>query len=340
MLTGTGQEIGHAGWVQFSIRALRASMLAAWLLGTPGTHSAWAQGPSVGKEEEKATSAKEVPDQQTTDGTESAGTEGSRQEPRFLPPGLRPRQLTPEEQEDAERLKKLAAKYGTDPTAIVGRVQLSSQYADLPRGARLSDTVLRVDLPYRKNWLLRMDLPFVRWSDPGRPGTTSARGLSDLAAALGWRAYNTPEYALFAGVLATFPTSSRDDLGSEKYTVGPLVATARFLPRWESFLFGVFQHLTSVGGDPARRDISLTRATMQINTIWHERWWTTVQGIWQIDWQRSGKSSMTLELEAGRNVIGRWGVFLRPGVGVWGRDVVGAYDWNVEAGVRYVFASF
>jgi hypothetical protein len=234
----------------------------------------------------------------------------------------------------------LAAKYGTDPTAIVGRVQVSSQYADLPRGARLSDTILRVDLPYRKNWLLRMDLPFARWSDPHRLGTTSARGVGDLNVALGWRAYNTPEYALFVGVLSTLPTSSRDDLGFEKYNVGPLVATARFLPRWESFLFGVFQHLTSVGGDPARKDISLTRATMQINTIWRERWWTTVQGIWQIDWERSGKSSMTLEFEAGRSVIGRWGIFLRPGVGVWGRDVIGSYDWNVEAGVRYVFASF
>lgn len=302
-----------------------AIALAVALVGIPGIHSASAQDPSIGKEEDRAPSTQQDPAQPA---------------PRFLPPPLRPRQLTPEEQEEAERLKRLAAKYGTDPTAIVGRVQVSSQYADLPRGARLSDTILRVDLPYRKNWLLRMDLPFVRWSDPHRVGTTSARGVSDLNVALGWRAYNTPEYALFVGVLSTFPTSSRDDLGFEKYNMGPLVATARFLPRWESFLFGVFQHLTSVGGDPARKDLSLTRATMQINTIWRERWWTTVQGIWQIDWERSGKSSMTLEFEAGRSVIGRWGIFLRPGIGVWGRDVIGSYEWNVEAGVRYVFASF
>ena len=344
MLTGTGQEASEAGWIDVSIRALRAIVLAAALLKVPDTHVAWAQDPSVGKEKEQATSAQQEVEQpaieESEGGTDAAQTESRRQEPRFLPPRLRPRELTPEEQDEAERLKRLAAKYGTDPTAIVGRVQVSSQYADLPQGARLNDTVLRVDLPYRKNWLLRMDLPFVRWSDPGRPGTTSARGLSDLVAALGWRAYNTPEYALFAGVLATFPTSSRDDLGSEKYTVGPLIATARFLPRWESFLFGVFQHLTSVGGDPARRDISLTRATMQINTIWRERWWTTVQGVWQIDWERSAKTSMTLEFEVGRSLVGRLGVFLRPGVGVWGRDVAGAYDWNIEGGVRYVFASF
>ena len=55
---------------------------------------------------------------------------------------------------------------------------------------------------------------------------------------------------MFLGVLSTFPTSAEANLGSGKYNLGPLLATARFLPQWESFLFGVFQHLTSVGGDP------------------------------------------------------------------------------------------
>ena len=39
---------------------------------------------------------------------------------------LGPQPVTPEQREEAERLRKLAAKYGTDPTAIVGRLQLSS----------------------------------------------------------------------------------------------------------------------------------------------------------------------------------------------------------------------
>src|SRR4026208_160704 len=33
-----------------------------------------------------------------------------------------PQPMTSEQQEDAERLRKIAAKYGTDPTAIVGRI--------------------------------------------------------------------------------------------------------------------------------------------------------------------------------------------------------------------------
>jgi hypothetical protein len=242
--------------------------------------------------------------------------------PRFLPPRLRPK-LTPEQQEEAERLKRLGARFGTDPTAIVGRVQLSSTQYDLTQGARLTDGVLRVDLPFRGNWLFRVDTPY-RWLDPNRSGVSSTDGLGDLVALLGWRAYNTPEYAVFIGAVSTFPTADETLLGLGKYTVGPFLATARFLPRLDSFLFGVFQYQTSVGGDPSRQDVSVGRAIVQINTIWKERWWTTVQGVWQVNWERNAKSSLTPEFELGRRLVGTWGMFLRPGVGIWGRDLPGA----------------
>jgi hypothetical protein len=37
-------------------------------------------------------------------------------------------------------------------------------------------------------------------------------------------------------------------------------------------------------------------------------------------------------------LVDRWGMYLRPGVGIWGNDV--PYDWNVEVGTRYMFKSF
>jgi hypothetical protein len=266
-------------------------------------------------------------------------TQGPPREPRFLPQVLRPK-LTPEQEAEAERLRNLAAKYGTDPTAIVGRLQFSSQYADLANGARLNDNIVRVDIPFRGDYLLRVDTPVHRWFDPNVPGVSSAQGLGNLSAILGWRAYNTPEYAFLIGAISSFPTATNDLLGSGKYTVGPIIATGRFLPHLDSFLFGVFSHQVSAGGDPSRADISLTNASIQVNTLWAERWWTTVQGVWQVDWEQKGKSSMVAEFEVGLNLIGRWGVFVRPGIGVWGTDVAGAYQWNVEAGTRYMFKSF
>ena len=253
---------------------------------------------------------------------------------------LGPQSLTEEQREEAERLKKLAAKYGTDPTALVGRLQLTSAYYDLPQGARAVDTIARVDVPFRKDFLLRMDAPFLRWSDPDRPGATSRQGFSDLAVTAAWRAYNTPEYAVLLGVVSTMPTAAETGLGLGKYTVGPTIASARFLPRWDSLLIGLFTQQVSVGGDPARKSLNMSRFTAQINSFWAERWWSIAQTVWQVDWERNAKGSLTLELEVGRSVVGRWGVYVRPGIGVFGRDLLGAYDWNVEAGVRYMFPSF
>lgn len=343
-LPSTPESKNHGSGHGFARRTRHIAVLACMVsigFWPVRSHSLWAQEPSL--EADRTPPNQQEEDTSTPSEPEAPETpepEGPVKQPRFLPPRLRPKVLTPEEHEEAERLKRLAAKYGTDPTAIVGRVQLSAQYQDLVQGARATDTTLRVDVPIRKNWLLRVDTPFIRWVDPNRSGTNSAQGVSDMLALLGWRAYNTPEYAFFIGAFSTFPTAAENTLGLGKYTAGPLIATARFLPRWESFLFGVIQHQVSVGGDPGRADISITRAAAQINSFWAERWWTITQAIWQINWERSAKSSMTLEFEVGRNIVGRWGIYVRPGVGIWGRDLIGAYEWNIETGIRYIFPSF
>ena len=253
---------------------------------------------------------------------------------------LGPQTLTPEQEEEAERIRKLGAKYGTDPTAIVGRVQLSSTYSGLPQGGRGIDTVARVDLAFRGNYLLRVDAPFLNWSDPNRPGTTSVQGFSDLAVTAGWRAYNTPEYAVVLGVISTLPTAAETGLSLGKYTVGPTIFTGRFLPRWDSLLSGIITQQVSVGGDPARNSVNVSKAALQINTFWGAHGWSIVHADWRVDWERSTRSSMTLELELGRNVVGKWGVFVRPGIGIYGQDLPGAYAWNINGGIRYMFPSF
>jgi hypothetical protein len=295
---------------------------------------------AIGQEPSRETSAENGPPavrQGEADDETAASKEAAPKRP--LLKKIAP-QLTPEQREEAERVKKLAAKYGTDPTAIVSRVQLSSQYVDLAQDARFTNGVARVDLAFRGNFILRVDAPFHNWLDPNRSGLSTSQGLGDLAAVAGWRIYNTPEYAFLIGAGSTLPTADERTLGSGKYTTGPFIATARFLPRLDSFLFGVFQHLTSVGGDPSRQNVELTRVIGQVNTIWAEKWWTIVQAVWQVDWERSRKSSMALEFEVGRSLVGRLGLYARPGVGIWGRDLIGAYEWNVEGGIRYMFPSF
>jgi hypothetical protein len=251
-----------------------------------------------------------------------------------------PQPVTPEQQEEAERLKQLGAKYGTDPTAIVGRVQLSSTYLNLPQGRQGIDTLARVDLALGGNYVLRTDVPVFKMNDPNRPGAASLQGFSDLSVTVARRVYSTPEYTVLVGVTSTFPTGTEPGLSLGKYTLGPTLATARFLPRLDSLLLGLFTHQVSVAGDPARSSVNISKATLQVNSFWAQRWWSVVQAEWRVDWERNARSNMTVELELGRNVAERLGVFVRPGVGIWGQDLPGAYTWSINGGVRYMFRSF
>ncbi len=112
------------------------------------------------------------------------------------------------------------------------------------------------------------------------------------------------------------------------------------LPNINSFLFGLIQHQTTIGGDPSRKDVELSRFALTMNTVWAEWWWTQAQGLITLDWNRKTRSGMTLEFQGGRRLTPKWLVYVQPGVGVWGRDVFGNYDWTVEVGFRRMFASF
>ena len=197
-----------------------------------------------------------------------------------------------------------------------------------------------VDLPLQRDYVLRVEAPFLQSSIPSRTGTTTAHGFSDLGVTLGWRGYNTPEYAFLIGINATFPTATETKVGVGKYTLGPIIATAWFIPKWESFLIGVLTQQVSVGGDSDRKSINISRASLRINTIWVEKWWSVVEAGWMVNWRRSMRGNMNLELEIGRNVVGKWGVFIRLGTGFFGQDLPGAYSWNIKGGIRHIFPSF
>lgn len=250
--------------------------------------------------------------------------------------GARP--LTLEEQEEAKRLSAIAARMGTDPTAIVGRVQTLFRYDALEGGSRASNVVGRIDVPYHSNFLLRADLPYV-WSNPNQSGTSNHNGVSDLLVRAGGRVYQVPGDAIFAGVDFTFPTAA-DKLGSGKYTVGPGVATAHVFPAWSSLVFALLQHQFSVGGDPSRNDISASRLQCWFNTIWTDHWWTQLEAVAQVNWEQKEKTSMTLEFEGGYRFAMNWAVWVRPGIGLWGRNLPGAYDWDFEVGIRRMFVGF
>ena len=294
----------------------------------------------------KATTESDASARRDVDGPSSAQPErdsaseqeGPGPERRFTP--FRPRSLTPEEHEEAERLKRLAAKYGTDPTAIVGRVQLSGQYTDLPQGVHASDSTLRVDLPFRSKWLLRVDAPFVKWTDPNRPAIGSATGASDIFTTLGWRLYNTPEHAFVIGGLH-FSDSRRTNPriggiydravhchGSFPSQMGivPLRhISAPNLRRWRSVSIG---HLTHSGQGADQYDLG--RAVV-------DRRPSGVAGRLGAQCQEQHDHG----IRGRKELDGTVGCVRTPRGRHMGSEHFGsAYEWNIEIGIRYVFKSF
>ena len=297
--------------------------------------AAFGQEPPAGKPAPDAPKAAAPPEDDDPATAPDEETRKRRLLRRILPPG----QLTAEEQVEAARLSKIAAAQGNDPTALVSRFQLTNRSTALSNGRRADTLISSAVLALRNNWLLRVDVPQI-WTDPNIPRVPNQSGVSDLFVRAGRRVFAAPGYAFFTGMDLTFPTAVLSNLGFGRYTVGPLVATARVFPNINSMLFGLIQHQTSIGGDPSRRDVEFSRFSLTLNTAWGEQWWTQVGANSQIDWNRNNRSSMTLEFEGGRRLTPKWLAYLRPGVGLWGRDVLGAYDWQVEVGFRRMFESF
>ena len=230
----------------------------------------------------------------------------------------------------------LTAENGTNPTAIVGRFQLSNTYRNLAKGAERNDTTFRIDLPVTPNWLLRADVS-AGWVEPNQPGISDTFGVNDLFLRTAWRVYQSPDFSLLVGADAIFPTATDTQLGRGKYEIGPGMAASVPIPSLKSTLLSVAQHFVSVGGDPSRPDVDFSALQFQLNTVWSKEWWTLLEGDLNVDWTRGAKTGAVFEGEVGRRFGHHWRAWVRPGAGLWGQDVRGTYDWSVQLGIRYMF---
>jgi len=244
-------------------------------------------------------------------------------------------------------LATLAAENGTDPTAIIGQLSPRTRYQNRDKDQRVQE-IARVSLPLTPNWLLRVDVPFT-YLDPKSSNEKSVAGVGDVRARLGWRVMNTVDGSLFIGSEFYFPTATNDQLGSGRLAIGPAVVGSVHLADLKSNAFLWVEYLTSVtgnlrgatGGSFANdASTSESRVRLRLNTLWSEQWWSFVESRFFVDWKENAKTGMVLLFEGGRRLDANWRLYLRPEVGLWGRDLPGAFDYGVEFGFRYMFYRF
>ena len=263
-------------------------------------------------------------------------TEGKRRPLQSLLQGA-----TPEEHErlqaERQRISAAAKAFGTDPTAINGYYELNYANSTFSNSnLRFNTVTAEVRLPVTPNWIVRATMPYV-WADLDQTNGFTTNGASDMTVRTANRLYASTNVALLIGTDVTFPTGSNDRLSTGKYTLGPAGAVAVPLPRLRSLLLTIVQDFNSVGGDPSRRDIHFMKVQSAFNTIWSERWWTLASMTYYVDWNNNHKTTMNLLGEIGHRFDNHWNVFVGSGAGVAGKESSFGLDWQVLAGVRWVF---
>jgi hypothetical protein len=236
-------------------------------------------------------------------------------------------------------LDRIAAENGNNETAIVGRFQVQTEYRDLrDSNQALLRNVARFDIPIGDRFLIRTDVPFynARFT-PSDASSTWSDGLGDIFIRMGALVYDSPGMKLFAGGDVIFPTSEQDELGQNKYSLGPGIAISAPVAEWDLMTFFRFQHIVSIGGDPSEKDVDLTRLRFRFSKSLSENWWVHAEPEVRIDWNSKASTAVLSQFEIGRKLDHHWRLFMRPAVGITGNDVPGSYDWFIRLGVRYMF---
>jgi hypothetical protein len=222
----------------------------------------------------------------------------------------------------------------TDSTDFHTRFDLREEYQSLQSGASRNLIVSRFDYALSPEFALRADVPYVS-VDPNQPGAGGESGLGDITARAQWRVLHAPEYALVVAAEVALDTATEPLLGTGRYIFQPLAYAAVALPKYKSTVFPYVQQFWAFGGT-SDAQVNTTLLRSGFLTIWPQRIYTYAEPSVYIDWESNAQTGATLEIELGRFVTRNLGLYVRPGVGLWG-DIAPVYKWNFEVGLHYFF---
>jgi len=171
--------------------------------------------------------------------------------------------------------------------------------------------------------------------DPDADGIDSETSHGDLFLRLGWRAINTPTFALFFGGDFVLDTAGEDVVGGGTDLAIPLVAPIWVLPEFMAIAGIVLSHAVDIGGSD-RKDISETEIRPLFVKSLPGGAWLTVDTHFFIDWKDDVEFGWYQELQLGKMLSKKFGVTITPGVGITGNNS-SVPDWSIETGIRYFF---
>ena len=223
-----------------------------------------------------------------------------------------------------------------DPTASLMSVQIQNVYAGSYHNLDDEDgntILLRSAIPFKTgllNHIARATLPVVTDS----PSDES--GLSDLVL-FDLIVFNESWGRWGIGPVMLFPTATSDELGAEKWAVGP---AAGFVVRSNQLLMGIFtQNLFSFAGDDDRDDVNVSIIQPILNYSLPDRWSIGVSEMnFTYDWEKDNWIALPLGLKLSKMVkIGSLPVQFSGFYEYNFADDYEAAEWVINFSLKFLF---
>jgi hypothetical protein len=218
-------------------------------------------------------------------------------------------------------------KTGTDPTHFTKTLVLFNEFRSLGDEAGYNEFAFRYTQPIEKV-KLQLTLPLDATDVLG----PTQGGFGDAGLKASFLPRLTPKFGLVLFLDTTYPTATKDTLGSGKYTASPGATFAFFFKRGEIIFAPSVQQKMSFAGVADRQDVNQTLVDLYL--VWRPTLssWITVDPQFVYD-HESGSFFNQTEIEFGRLMFGGVSTYLRPGVGIGSDRPI---DWNIEFGLKIV----
>jgi hypothetical protein len=214
------------------------------------------------------------------------------------------------------------------PVRLIPRIEVRHGFAQLTNGASVNTSTAQIDVLLLRRALLRYELPLPRVAT----GDAQIAGVGDVRLQTITMLTSRPRQVtvLIAGLV--LDTASRPQLGAGKQQVffgGAAAVKPR--PWWLPYL--IAQEQLSVAGDSARPGVNQLLVRIGNIVFVSRAEWFKLDLDTAADFH-DRKGRLFGALEAGSLFRGSVGLFLRGGSQLLGPR---ALDFNLEAGVRYLF---
>ena len=230
----------------------------------------------------------------------------------------------------AQEPAEASAVRGVNPADNLTKFEILPKFTmlDDDDDISISTVTFKYDRAFQGTYGLNFDLPVASFDSPFLEDS----GIGDLNVR-GRYQHSAGPWTFIAGAEAVFPIATEDTLGSGKYQLNPsVVAVYAFSAR--TFTALAAKHLFSIAGESDRADIVQGQYRLIVAHTTASGWWFLADPQLWVDYDNGNRMHFAPEVEIGRMINKRTGIWLRGGghmAGDWEKD-----DWTISGGMRLI----